>query len=251
MMPARTFVIGDLHGCADELDRLLEGLAPTSADTVVFLGDYIDRGPSSKGVIDRVLRLRREGPRCVFLKGNHEDMFLAYLGYPGRYGEAFLYNGGEATLGSYGLEGESGRAVAAHLPADHLEFLLGLQLRFEHGRFLCVHAGLAPTRPLDQQREEDILWIRDEFIWHPHPFGCTVVFGHTPHHDVFLDLPYKIGLDTGLVYSGKLSCLELEERQLYQIGRGHQQVVAHSFGVRFEAQRADAPPAPRLRRARR
>ena len=95
---SRTFVVGDLHGCVEELDRLLQELAPGDADTVVFLGDYIDRGPSPRDVVERVLRLQREGPSCVFLKGNHEDMFLAFLGYDGRYGEAFLYNGGDATL---------------------------------------------------------------------------------------------------------------------------------------------------------
>ena len=83
MSAARTFVIGDIHGCVDELDRLLDALAPAAGDTVVFLGDYIDRGPASKAVIDRLLRLRREGPRCVFLKGNHEDMFLGFLGERG------------------------------------------------------------------------------------------------------------------------------------------------------------------------
>src|ERR1043166_9018992 len=104
MTPARTFVIGDIHGCVDELNWLLDALSPTEADAIVFLGDYIDRGPASKAVIDRLLRLRREGPGCVFLKGNHEDMFLAFLGLQGHYGEAFLLNGGETTLQSYGWE---------------------------------------------------------------------------------------------------------------------------------------------------
>src|SRR5579862_9488446 len=106
MGAARTFVIGDIHGCVDEVNCLLDALAPTADDTVVCLGDYIDRGPASKGVIDRLIRLRREGPRCVFLKGNHEDMFLGFLGEGGAFGEAFLANGGAHTLRSYGLSGE-------------------------------------------------------------------------------------------------------------------------------------------------
>lgn len=226
MNDARTFVIGDIHGCVDEVDRLLDALAPGTSDTLVFLGDYIDRGPSPRAVIDRMLRLRHEGPRCVFLKGNHEDMFLAFMGERGAYGEAFLFNGGEATLRSYGVEGQSAESVAARVPSEHLEFLRSLAMRFEHGAFLCVHAGLAPNRPLDDQRDEDLLWIRDAFIAHPHAFGRTVLFGHTPHREVLLDQPYKIGLDTGLVYWNKLSCLELQEQRLYQIRRGERAVTS-------------------------
>lgn len=235
MNPARTCVIGDIHGCAEELDRLLDRLAPTSADTLIFLGDYIDRGPSPKAVIDRLLRLRNEGPRCIFLKGNHEDMFLAFLGHPGHYAEAFLFNGGEATLHSYGLEGKPAALVAAELPADHLDFLLSLRVQFQQGNFLCVHAGLAPTRPLDQQREEEMLWIRDEFILNPHPFPFTVLYGHTPRREVLVELPHKIGLDTGLVYWNKLSCLDLESQQLFQIRRGESRVSRSSLRARFEA----------------
>jgi serine/threonine protein phosphatase 1 len=88
MSTARTFVVGDIHGCVDELNCLLDAIAPAADDTCCFLGDYIDRGPASREVVARLIRLRREGPRCVFLKGNHEDMFLAFLGLRGRYGEA-------------------------------------------------------------------------------------------------------------------------------------------------------------------
>jgi serine/threonine protein phosphatase 1 len=224
MSLARTFVVGDIHGCVDEVDRLLEAIAPGPADTIVFLGDYIDRGPSPRAVIDRMIRLRHEGPRCVFLKGNHEDMFLAYMGERGHYGEAFLFNGGEATLRSYGLEGQPPAIVAARIPLDHLEFLHSLEMRFQQEPFLCVHAGVAPNRSLDDQRDEDLLWIRDAFIAHPHRFGCTVLFGHTPQREVLFDQPYKIGLDTGLVYWNKLSCLELGEQRLYQIRRAEHSV---------------------------
>jgi serine/threonine protein phosphatase 1 len=233
MSPGRTFVIGDIHGCVEEVDRLLDALALGASDSVIFLGDYIDRGPSPKGVIDRLLRLRQEGPRCVFLKGNHEDMFLAFLGERGRYGDAFLFNGGRATLRSYGLDGESGDAVAARLPPAHLAFLRSLELRHQHGSFLCVHAGVVPTRPLEEQDEETLLWIREEFILSPHPFPFTVLFGHTPQREVIIDLPYKIGLDTGLVYWNKLSCFELEERQLFQIQRGERRVQSRSLRERF------------------
>jgi len=228
MQSARAFVIGDIHGCVDEVDRLLDALAPVAGDTVVFLGDYIDRGPSSKAVIDRLLRLRHEGPDCVFLKGNHEDMFLAFLGEHGTFGEAFLANGGGETLRSYGLQGEFGEVCAEQLPPEHLEFLRSLQLRYEHGEFLCVHAGLDPARSLVAQRDEDLLWIRDEFIRRPHPFPYTILFGHTPQREVLIDAPYKIGLDTGLVYWNKLSCLELGEMRLFQLRRGERRVHSRS-----------------------
>ena len=226
MSAPRTFVVGDLHGCVDELNCLLDALAPTADDTICFLGDYIDRGPSSKDVIDRLIRLRLEGPGCTFLKGNHEDMFLDFMGERGAYGEAFLFNGGEATLLSYGLEGRDCKSVAANIPPEHLDFLRSLAMRFVQGTFLCVHAGVEPTRALDDQRDEDVLWIRDAFIANPHPFGYTVLFGHTPQREVLLDPPYKIGLDTGLVYWNKLSCLEIGEQRLYQIRRGEHAVTS-------------------------
>jgi len=234
MSVARTFVIGDIHGCVEEIDRLIDALAPSVSDTMVFLGDYIDRGPSPKGVVDRLLRLQHEGPRCAFLKGNHEDMFLAFLGCQGAHGEAFLSNGGGATLRSYGLEGRFGELSVDRLPEAHLEFFRGLQMRRIHGEFLCVHAGLAPERSLEEQRDEDMLWIRDEFICHPHPFPYTVLFGHSPRREVLLDLPYKIGLDTGVVYWNKLSCLELESKLLFQIGRAARQVERRSLLEYFE-----------------
>jgi len=233
MSGPRAFVIGDIHGCVDEVEHLLDCIAPTSVDTVVFLGDYVDRGPASRAVIARLLRLQREGPRCVFLKGNHEDMFLAFLGYEGRYPDAFLINGGEMTLRSYGLEGGAGPAVARRLPPEHLQFLRSLRLYHHLGEFLCVHGGLSPVRPLEQQVSDDLLWIREEFIASRHPFPFTVLFGHTPSREVFIDLPYKIGLDTGLVYWNKLSCLEVGEKDLYQIRRGERSVQRRSLGREF------------------
>lgn len=247
MSEPRTFVIGDIHGCAEEVDYLLDAIQPSEGDTVTFLGDYVDRGPSSKGVIDRLLRLRREGPRCIFLKGNHEDMFLAFMGKRGRYGDSFLYNGGELTLRSYRLEGRSGQDLADHLPPDHLEFLLGLDMTWRQDDCFCVHAGLAPLRSLEDQEAEDMLWIRDEFIASPHEFPFTVLFGHTPHREVLLDLPYKVGLDTGLVYWNKLSCLEWHQKRLYQIRRGEGAVRSSDLGADFEPHRQHGSATARHR----
>jgi serine/threonine protein phosphatase 1 len=232
-MNPRTYVIGDIHGCLDEVERLLEFIQPGSDDTLCFLGDYIDRGPQPKGVVARLIRLDGEGPRCIFLKGNHEDMLLSYMGYPGHYGEAFLFNGGESTMADYRIQGLRGRAAAERLPPDHLAFLLALQSASQLGNFYCVHAGVRPTRPLDDQLEEDRYWIREEFILKEHPFPLTVLFGHTPQREVLMHLPYKIGLDTGLVYGNKLSCLELTTRTLLQIDRGARQVNEIDLSVHF------------------
>jgi serine/threonine protein phosphatase 1 len=219
--PGRLFAVGDIHGCADEVEALLEALRLRAADKVVFLGDYVDRGPSPRRVIDRLIELRdSRACRTVFLRGNHEDMFLDFLGEEGRHGEAFLFNGGRVTLASYGVPPSLPRnQVRDQLPASHLEFLRGLELIHDDAPFLFVHAGVSPIRRLEDQLDEDLLWIREEFIRNRHPFPRTIVFGHTPQREVFWHLPFKIGLDTGCVYGNRLSCLELTEGTLVQVRR--------------------------------
>ncbi len=224
MAQGKTYVIGDIHGCLEELEYLLEFLNPAADDTLCFLGDYIDRGPKPHGVVARLIRLSEEGARCIFLKGNHEDMFLSYMGFDGHYGEAFLFNGGESTMAAYRIQGLRGRAAAERVPPDHLAFLLGLRSHTQLGRFHCVHAGVRPTRALDDQSDEDRYWIREDFILKEHPFPAIVLFGHTPQREVLMHLPFKVGLDTGLVYGNKLSCLELTTHELLQIDRGDRHV---------------------------
>ena len=216
------FVVGDIHGCAVELESLLVGLPLTAGDSIVFLGDYVDRGPDSRPTIELLLALqRRTEITTVFLKGNHEDMLLAYLGRDGRYGEVFLQNGGIETLVSYGLRPTAGGAeVAAALPASHTRFLEGLVLSHVVSPYLMVHAGVDPRRSLADQRAEDLLWIRDRFIARRHPLPYTICFGHTPRREVLFDLPYKIGLDTGCVYGNRLSCIELREPRLFDVVAG-------------------------------
>ncbi len=222
----RLFVVGDIHACPAELEVLIRSLSLSRGDLLVFLGDYVDRGPGAREVIDFLLGLQDTGEaETVFLKGNHEDMFLAYMGYAGHYGEAFLFNGGSTTLESYGLPPYiEASEIASRLPPSHLCFLRNLKTFYPVGDFLCVHAGVDPLRPLEKQEEEVLLWIRQEFILHPHPFPYTIIFGHTPQREVFFDLPYKVGIDTGLVYGGKLSCLELSEKKLFQVHRGSYRV---------------------------
>ena len=222
------YVVGDIHGCPDELACLLEALPLEPADRLVFLGDYIDRGPDSKGVISYLIEWQRKGKQeIVFLKGNHEDMFLSYLGLAGRYGEMFLFNGGGATLASYGVSPRNAtpKDILSVVPREHIAFLQELRMYSLLEDYLCVHAGIHPTKPLWQQVEEELLWIRDEFILNPHSLPYTVLFGHTPQREVLFHLPYKIGLDTGLVYGNRLSCLEVNEKVLYQIARGIKKVT--------------------------
>jgi diadenosine tetraphosphatase ApaH/serine/threonine PP2A family protein phosphatase len=225
-MATRFFTIGDIHGCARELDRLLAALPLAAGDTVAFVGDYVDRGFESQAVIDLLLEFeRRPGLTTVFLKGNHEDMCLAYLGREGSWGEAWCLNGGAATLRSYGIDARlRGEDVAARLPPSHLAFLERLQTAYFADGHLIVHAGVRPDVAWEDQDEQDLLWIREEFILRPHTLPQTVVFGHTPQRNVYVDLPYKIGIDTGCVYGGMLTALELHERRLWQVRLGDARV---------------------------
>jgi serine/threonine protein phosphatase 1 len=239
----RCYVIGDIHGCLDELSCLLETLPLDPSDRLVFLGDYVDRGPDSKGVVSHLLDWHRRRPQTIiFLKGNHEDMFLGYLGLGGRYGEMFLYNGGSSTLASYGLSPKSkdSTEILSRIPPSHLEFYQKLKTMYLLDSFLCVHAGIHPLKSLNQQSEEELLWIRNEFIMNRHTLPYTILFGHTPQQAVYFDLPYKIGLDTGLVYGNELSCLEVYEKVLFQIGRGKKKV--RQTPVRDQWDRVSRPP---------
>jgi len=242
---ARFFIVGDLHACPRELETLLAALSLRPEDQLVFLGDYIDRGPGAREVVDLLLELKaEEACALTFLKGNHEDMFLDFMGYDGHYSEAFLFNGGSTTLKSYGLSTNApGREAVAALPPAHLEFFLNLKALSPVGEVLCVHAGVNPSRPLEEQSEEDLLWIRGEFILNPHALPYTVLFGHTPRREVFFDLPYKVGLDTGLVYGGKLSCLEWTEKRLFQIAKGGRKVQMTEVASRWDGGVARARPS--------
>ena len=241
----RSYVIGDIHGCLNELACLVEGLPLEPSDRLIFLGDYIDRGPDSKGVISYLIEWRQQrNQEVVFLKGNHEDMFLSHLGLPGRYGDMFFFNGGGATLASYGISPSNvaPEDALSAIPREHLLFLEGLKSYCLLEPYLCVHAGIRPSIPLSQQSEEELLWIRDEFILNPHPLPYTVLFGHTPQKEVLFHLPYKIGLDTGLVYGNQLSCLEVHEKVLYQVKRGGKKVTQRMVSDEWE--RMDRPYSP-------
>jgi serine/threonine protein phosphatase 1 len=233
----RSYVVGDIHGCLEELGCLLDSLPLEPSDRVVFLGDYVDRGPDPKGVISHLIERQRIGQQeFIFLKGNHEDMFLSYLDLPGKNSEIFLFNGGGTTLASYGIAPTiiSTEDAQSRIPRSHIDFLKSLRTYCLIEPFLCVHAGIHPLRPLNEQKEKELLWIRDEFIFNPHALPYTVLFGHTPHREVFFDLPYKIGLDTGLVYGNQLSCLEVQDKILFQIERRKKTVVRKSVANQWK-----------------
>jgi serine/threonine protein phosphatase 1 len=153
-----------------------------------------------------------------------------------------MMNGGPATLASYGVPLDlDGPLAAEYLPPAHLEFLEGLLPWYITERFLLVHAGIRPGRPLEQQAREDIFWIREEFILRPHDLPHTVVFGHTPRREILVDLPYKIGIDTGCVYGGRLTAIELNEGVLHQVAYGDHRVRQASLPSTASGSR----PSPR------
>lgn len=225
----RVFVIGDTHGCSEETVVLLRFLERergfTDLDSAVFLGDYIDRGPDSMGVVDVALEWKRHYPLTRFLKGNHEDMLLDFLGFGGKFGEAFLYNGGVETITSYGISVFAPpEEIATAMPPEHFRFFCELESILTHNNLIFVHAGLNPMRELTAQIDSDVLWIRDEFLNYVHSFKKVIIFGHTPHRDLFLHRPFKIGLDTGLVFGNKLSCIDLSTGEVLQVARGAKEV---------------------------
>ena len=228
------FAVGDIHGCAAELQLLLkyfgEQLSLTEDDVVIFIGDYIDRGPDSKGVVDQLIEFQQNFPQTIFLRGNHEDMMLDYLGFDGRMGASYLLNGGDKFVQSYDLPGEaSPQDILKALPTQHISFFLNLERYVTVGDYVFAHAGLNPLRDLEQQLDDDLFWIRDEFIANIHQFDKTVVFGHTPYQDIMFHLPYKIGIDTGCVYGNMLTCIEVLSGTIYQIDAQGDEVRTDTF----------------------
>jgi diadenosine tetraphosphatase ApaH/serine/threonine PP2A family protein phosphatase len=203
----KIFAVGDIHGSFDRLQELMKKIPIDFAhDTLVFIGDYIDRGPASVEVVDYLIGLKNRVPETIFLKGNHEDMLEKYLDGTDRF--TYLLNGGQNTLDSYlsrNLQSE-----LYPIPSNHMEFFKTLRLYYETEAYIFVHAGLRPKVPLASQETEDLLWIRDKFIYSKYDFGKTVVFGHTPLEKPLVE-SNKIGIDTGAVYGNALTCIQLPE----------------------------------------
>lgn len=216
----RVYAVGDIHGRADLLKRLMELIHEDVANSeesrvvLIFLGDYVDRGFQSKDVIDYLLSDELARYETYYLKGNHEAAFETFLA-DSSFGPQWAKFGGAETLMSYGIQPPRAKTITSEwevvctqlnrqLPVEHRAFLSSLSLYATLGDYVFVHAGLRPGLPLDQQTEKDILWIREEFLKDEGAFDRVVVHGHTPISDPHHDFR-RIGIDTGAYLTGKLT----------------------------------------------
>jgi serine/threonine protein phosphatase 1 len=223
----RIYVIGDVHGRADLLASILAGIdqdlehRPIEKTLQVFLGDYIDRGPDSREVVNLLISRRKQCP-MVYLKGNHEAVALRAL-EDSRLLQRWLQLGGGDTMASYGVTPPATvdsrdaeglvSALRAAMPGDHKRFLSSLALSFTCGDFFLSHAGARPGIALELQRQRDLLWIRDDFLQYKGTLGKVIIHGHTPVHEPEI-LPNRINIDTAAYATGRLTCLVLEDDQL-------------------------------------
>ncbi|MBW2609685.1 MAG: serine/threonine protein phosphatase [Deltaproteobacteria bacterium] len=205
----KIFIVGDIHGCLDMLKRMMDKIDwHPNRDRLIFLGDYIDRGMNSRGVVDFILEFSEISSHVQCLMGNHETLFLNYL--EGGDIDTFLHNGGIETLDSYNRGGEF------DIPPEHVSFFRSLHTMIELEDYYVVHAGLQPGVEITRQSQDDLIWIRDPFIFSDWDFGKKVIFGHTPF-SVPLVMDNKIGLDTGAVFGNRLTCLELPDMIFHSV----------------------------------
>jgi len=230
----RVYAIGDIHGCVDQLRALhqaiLQDVAGTTAERLVavYLGDYVDRGPESRKTVELLLEEPLPGFDSIHLIGNHEAFLLEFL-EDRIFALSWLKNGGYATCFSYGVDPAAPPEGVDHLtwlhqslidrmPETHHRFFHALHASHIEGDYLFVHAGIRPGLPIEGQDLDDLLWIREPFLSSNEDFGKIVVHGHTPVEEPELRAN-RIGLDTGVVYGGKLTALVLEgdERRFLQV----------------------------------
>jgi serine/threonine protein phosphatase 1 len=210
----RILAIGDIHGCLRALDGLLEIVRPRADDTIVALGDYADRGPNSRGVIDRLLELQTQC-KLVTLRGNHDLMMLnACIEYAAL--EEWLLCGGKQTLESYAADGGPGQLN--DIPTLHWQFLEATLPFFEIDTHFFVHANVDPHLPLDEQPDYLLYWEKLEREWSaPHGSGKIMVCGHSAQRSgIPLDLGHAVCIDTCVYGGGWLTCLDVRTGQLWQ-----------------------------------
>ena len=212
----RVYVVGDIHGCLARLERLHREIAadlaanPIASATLVHLGDYLDNGPDSAGVIAHLLSAAPKIP-TVNLLGDHERMLLDALAGDRAAATDWLWAGGKAALESWGLDPDLPReAWEAALPPDHVAFLRALRPMYRAGDYVFVHAGIRPGVDLDKQTLDDLTGIRQPFLWTEQPLGAIVVHGHSSGPTV-VRTENRVGLDTGAGMGGPLTCAVLED----------------------------------------
>jgi serine/threonine protein phosphatase 1 len=210
-MPVRTIAVGDIHGHLAVLEAIIAAIDPRPAETLVLLGDYVDRGPDSKGVLERVIELG-ERFHVVALQGNHEEMMLGAR--EGRDNLRFWVRcGGDAALQSYGQAED-----VSLIPREHFQFLARLPLFHETETHFFIHANYAPNWRLDQHDTKTALWLPLTDLPGPHFSGKVAVVGHTPQKDGrVLDLGYLKCIDTGCGYGGLLTALDVDSGQIWQV----------------------------------
>lgn len=231
---SRIIAVGDIHGYIEPVNDLLKKIDPGKDDLIIFLGDYIDRGPFSKQVIDRMLELSfLYRDRVIFLRGNHEDMFLGSVGFDAviRNVNTWLYNGGTSTLKSYGMstdrimqlinlwdDGERFNMIMKYFPESHINFIRSTQLWAESKNYFFCHAGLDPRKTIEEGKKdiETLLWIREHLRYEDFRWEKTVVCGHTPLQEILVK-DKLICIDTGLYYFGTLTAMDVLHRRIYQV----------------------------------
>jgi serine/threonine protein phosphatase 1 len=217
----RIYAIGDVHG-SDQPLAMLHGMIaddlvqrPVASPLLIHIGDYVDRGPASAAVVERLAAgAPIPGVPVVNLVGNYEETMLHALAGDGAAATDWLYTGGREALASWGIDPASPRGSwRAGIPSHHLGFLQGLTLSHREGAYLFVHAGIRPGVPLDRQTRLDLLCIRAPFLFNDSAFGVVVVHGHSPTSRPVVKAN-RVGIDTGAVFGGKLTCAVLEENTL-------------------------------------
>jgi len=217
----RVYAIGDIHGCDAQLANLYEIIAddlarrPIDQPVLLHIGDYVDRGADTAGVLRRLLRGSPvAGMEVVNLVGNHDETMLHALSGDRPAATDWLFAGGRAALESYGIDPDSPReAWPENVPTEHLDFLRNLTLTHREGGYFFVHGGIRPGVPLEQQSREDLLRMRQPFLYSEADFGAVVVHGHTPVKEPVVR-HNRVAIDTGAVFGGKMTCLVLEGETL-------------------------------------
>jgi serine/threonine protein phosphatase 1 len=231
---SRAYAVGDIHGRLDLLDELIGKIEadiagrPESRNFIIFLGDLVDRGPESAGVVERLRTYHPANARTIFLGGNHEEVMLRLLAGEKKILSSWLKFGGAECAQSYGLEPDSLRLLdedaalqllRAKIPAEHAAFLESFADTFRFGDYLFVHAGIRPGIGLEEQDRHDLRWIRDPFLSDANEHGFVVVHGHTIV-DRVEERPNRIAIDTGAYHSGVLTAVAIEDDRRWFISTG-------------------------------